>query len=96
MVQAEAGVTQERLAKVLPPGVQVARPLSLQGLYLVKWERSLGLEVESARSMFESLEEVAFAEPNYLTAGSATVPNDPGYAGTNPGPQWFLKKMGAE
>lgn len=96
MVQAEAGVTQERLAQVLPPGVQVARPLSLQGLYLVKWERSLGLEVESARSMFESLEEVAFAEPNYLTAGSATVPNDPGYAGTNPGPQWFLKKMGAE
>jgi alpha-tubulin suppressor-like RCC1 family protein len=94
MVKAKPGRTETALKLALPKGCQLRRRLpACDDLYLVEVPRSGLAALEKAVTLLEEQTDlVEYAEPDFVTQGAATAPNDPGYAGT-PGPQWHLPKI---
>ncbi|MEQ1750305.1 MAG: hypothetical protein ABL974_12835, partial [Prosthecobacter sp.] len=96
MVQVQEGVTRASLQKALPPDYQVRQRLTASDIYLVDVPMTGERAIESALlSLNRQSNVIKFAEPDFITTGAATTPNDPLYAGTTPGPQWHLPKIQA-
>ncbi len=93
LVQTQPGYTQAQLARSLPTPCRVLRQITETGLYLVSIPSDGERSIERAVLAINQLPSVQFAEPDFLNSSADTTPNDPGYAGTNPGPLWHLGKI---
>lgn len=94
MVKARTGVKEASFRSALPKGYQLRRRLpACEDLYLVEVPRSGLGALEKAVALLEKQTHlVKYAEPDFVSQGAASVPNDPVYAGA-PGPQWHLPKI---
>ncbi|MCX6854846.1 MAG: S8 family serine peptidase [Verrucomicrobia bacterium] len=96
MVKVRTGLTEVALKSALPKSFQLRRRLpACEDLYLVEVPMLGDAALEKAIQLLESRSAVVeYAEPDFVTKGAETVPNDPIYAGA-PGPQWHLPKIQA-
>ncbi len=94
MVQAEEGITRDRLQAALPTGAVVREPITMQGLYRVDVPAEGDKAVERAVLALTGLKGVVqFAEPDFLICGTDTTPNDPLFGSNSATKQWHLGKI---
>ena len=94
MVQAEQGITQDRLQRALPRGCRVSKAITTRGLYSVEVPSEGERSIERAVLALNQLKGVVqFAEPDFLTSGADTTPNDPLVGPSTTTQQWHLGKI---
>ena len=94
MVQAEEGITRDRLQAALPTGAVVREPITMHGLYRVDVPAEGDKAVERAVLALTGLKGVVqFAEPDFLICGTDTTPNDPLFGSSTTTKQWHLGKV---
>ncbi|MES2598452.1 MAG: S8 family serine peptidase [Verrucomicrobiota bacterium] len=91
MVRVQEGVTEATLKAALPKDYRIRQAVAAcEELYLVEVPAKGRAALETAAGTLEALSEVVLrAEPDFVTMTTATVPNDPFYAGGS-NPMWHL------
>jgi len=95
IVKVQEGVSEVGLKAVLPAGFRLRqRMAACDDFYLVEVPMAGRAALEKAVQLLEARAEVvAYAEPDFVTKGAETVPNDPIFGAG--GPQWHLTKVQA-
>ena len=93
MIQASPGVNEAELGASLPKDCHINRPISRNGLYLVDVPANGNHSIERAVQACQRLSTVAIAEPDFLSKGSDTTPNDPLFGNDVKTQQWHLGKI---
>ncbi len=93
MVQAAQGITKERLQRTLPRGCRVIKEITPLGLYSVEVPSDGERSIERAVLALNQLPTVLFAEPDFLSSGADTTPNDTLFGSNTSTQQWHLGKI---
>lgn len=93
MVQAKAGVNEAILRASLPRGCRLRQSIDGIGLYVVDVPSEGERSIERAVLALKQLPTVEFAEPDFLSAGADTTPNDTLFGSNTTTQQWHLGKI---
>ncbi len=94
MVQVQEGVTGEQLKSSLPPGYEVRKQISGSEVYLVAVPMTGDQAIERAIQVLDRRDDVIkLAEPDFVSFGASTEPDDPLFGIDTDSQQWHLGKI---